>query len=144
MAIANLHETLLAYTMRKNQLSLDIMGYQATKALAVAQTADTNSLLSAGKAEIRDYFKNLYRTDEEEYRAQGYKNYTEIPDFEEQIDMLTAQMQEELEELAAWEQQIDQQITVASAELEEIKAYEESMKTMLSSNIQEDFNFGIN
>lgn len=142
MAIANLHETLLAYTMRKNQLNLDIMGFQATKALAVAQRADCNSLLAAQKADVRDYFKNLYRTDEELQAA--YSDYTEIPDFEEEIDKITAQINDEIAELTAWETSLDAQITTASAELEEVNAYRESIKSMLSSNIQGDFNFGLN
>ncbi len=142
MAIANLHETLLSYTMRKNQLNLDIMQYQSQKQLAIASMADTNSLLSAGKAEIRDYFKNLYNNDEELQAA--YVSYTEIPDFEEEIDKLTAQIQDELDELTAWETTLDAQITTASAELEEVNAYMESIKTMLQSNIQEDFNYGLN
>lgn len=142
MAIANLHETLLSYTMRKNQLNLDIMQYQSQKQLAIASMADTNSLLSAGKAEIRDYFKNLYNNDDELQAA--YVSYTEIPDFEEEIDKLTAQIQDELDELTAWETTLDAQITTASAELEEVNAYMESIKTMLQSNIQEDFNYGLN
>ena len=142
MAIANLHETLLSYTMRKNQLNLDIMQYQSQKQLAIASMADTNSLLSAGKAEIRDYFKNLYNNDEELQAA--YVSYTEIPDFEEEIDKLTAQIQDELDELTTWETTLDAQITTASAELEEVNAYMESIKTMLQSNIQEDFNYGLN
>lgn len=142
MAIANLHETLLSYTMRKNQLNLDIMQYQSQKQLAIASMADTNSLLAAGKAEIRDYFKHLYNNDEELQAA--YVSYTEIPDFEEEIDKLTAQIQDELDELTAWETTLDAQITTASAELEEVNAYTESIKTMLQSNIQEDFNYGLN
>ena len=142
MAIANLHETLLYYTMRKNQLQLDITEFQSQKQLAVASMADKNTLLSSSKADIRDYFKHLYNNDEELQAA--YRNYTEIPDFEEEIDKITAQIQDELDELTAWETTLDQQITTASAELEEINAYQESVKTMLSSNIQEDFNYGLN
>ena len=65
MAIANLHETLLMYTMRKNQLSLEIMELQSQKQLALSSTADTNNLLSAGQAELRAYYKNLYNENEE-------------------------------------------------------------------------------
>ena len=144
MAIANLHETLLAYTMRKNGLQVEIAEAQTRKALAVAQRADNNSLLSAGKAEIRNKYKAMYNADEEAFEAQGYSDYTQIPDFEEEIDKITAQITDELNELAEWETQIDQQITTDSAELEEINAYMESMKNMLSSNIQEDFKFGLN
>lgn len=142
MAIANLHETLLSYTMRKNQLNLDIMQFQSQKQLAIASMADTNSLLAAGKAEIRDYFKNLYNNDEELQAA--YRSYTEIPDFEEEIDKLTARIQDELDELTAWETTLDAQITTSDAELKEVEAYMESIKTMLQSNIQEDFNYGLN
>ena len=144
MAIANLHETLLAYTMRKNGLQVEIAEAQSRKALAVAQRADENSLLSAGKAEIRNKYKTMYEADEEAFEAQGYKNYTEIVDYQEEIDKITAQVTDELEQLSQWETEIDQQITTDSAELEEINAYMESMKNMLSSNIQEDFKFGLN
>ena len=142
MAIANLHEILLAYTMRKNALQVDIAEAQSRKALAVAQRADNNSLLSAGKAEIRNRYKELYASDEE-LQAQ-YKDYTDIPDFEEEIDKITAQLTDELNDIADWETQIDNQITTDSAELEEINAYMDSMKNMLSSNIQEDFKHGLN
>ncbi|MCQ2744085.1 MAG: hypothetical protein MJ230_04735 [bacterium] len=141
MAIANLQETLLSYTLRKNQLNLDIMEYQSQKNLAIASVADTNSLLASGKAELRDYFKYLYNNDEELQEA--YTDYTEIPEFEEEIDKLTAQIQDELDELSAWETQLNAQITTASAELTEVEAYIQSVTTMLQSNIQGDFNYGL-
>ena len=142
MAIANLHETILSYMMRKNQLNLDITEFQSQKTLATMSQADTQSLLSAEKHSVRDYFKNLYENDED-LQAQ-YKDYTEIPDFEDEIDRIVAEYQEQLDELTAWETALDAQITTASAELEEVNAYLESLKSMMSSNIQEDFNFGLN
>ena len=141
MAIANLHETLLAYTMRKDALNLELSELASQKALAIRQQADDQSLLSAGQHEIRDYFKNLYETDPELHER--YKYYTEIPEFEEAINKITAEFQAKLDELTIWETQIDAQITTDSAELEEINAYIESIKSMLSGNIQEDFNFGL-
>ena len=75
---------------------------------------------------------------------ESYLNYTEIPDFEEQIDKIVAEFQEQLDELTAWETTIDAQITTNSAELQEENAYYDSLKSMLTSNIQEDFNFGLN
>ena len=142
MAIANLHETLLAYTMRKNAINLNITNLQSQKALALLQTQNTNSLLAAGKAELRDYYKDLFENDEE--LQEKYDSYTEIVDFEEAIEKIQAQYNDELAEIAAWETQVDSEITTESAELEEINAYMESMKNMLSSNIQEDFKFGLN
>lgn len=142
MAIANLHETIQASILRRNQLNLEITELQAQKTLATYSQADLQSLLSSEKHSIRDYFKALYEGDEA--LQEEYLNYTEIPDFEEQIDKITAQFQDQLDELTAWETAIDTQITTNSAELEEVKAYLESYKGMLSSNIQEDFNFGLN
>ena len=142
MAIANLHETLLAYTLRKKQITVDLAHYQGQKALAAAKTADANSILAAEKADIRDYFKYMYNNDCELQEA--YIDYTEIPDFEDAIDKVVAEITDELDAIAAWETQIDNQITTESAELLDINAYMESFKTMLSANIQEDFNHGLN
>ena len=67
-----------------------------------------------------------------------------MPDFEAELDKLTAKYQDEFDQLTAWETNIDTQITTNSAELEEVNAYMESIKSMLSSNIQEDFNYSLN
>ena len=63
MAIANLHETILAYKLRRNQLNLEITEFQSQKSLATYSTADLESLKSAEKHSIRDYFKELYEND---------------------------------------------------------------------------------
>ena len=142
MAIANLHETLMSYKLRRNQLNLEITQLQAQKSLGTYSTADAQSLKNAQSREQRDYFKDLYASDKE--LQAKYKDYTEIPDFEDAIDKITANYQDELDSLTAWETAIDAQITTDSAELEEVNAYIESMKSMLTNNIQEDFNFGLN
>lgn len=142
MAIANLHETLLSYKLRRNQLNNELTELQSQKSLAVYAQGDSQSLQSSEKHQIRDYFKNLYDNDPE--LQEKYKDYTEIPDFEDEIDKMTAKYEEELEELTAWETEISAQITTDSAELEEVNAYLESLQSMLSSNIQEDFNYGLN
>ena len=142
MAIANLHETLLSYALRKSQLNLEISELQAQKTLAAYSQADARSIKAQDEQEIRDFYKALYDEDEE-YNGK-YKDYTQIPDFEAEMDKIAAKYQDQLAELNAWETQLDAQITTDSAELEEINAYMESMKSMLSSNIQEDFKFGLN
>ena len=141
MAIANLQETLLMYTMRRNALNLEITELQSRKNLAVMDQADVQSLLSSEKHSVRDYFKNLYRNDEELQAL--YKDYTEIPDFEDEIDKIVAKYQDQLDELTAWETAVDSQITTDSAELDEINAYMDSHKQMLQTNIQDDFKFGL-
>ena len=142
MAIANLHETLLSYTLRKNQLNLEISQLQAQKNLALYSQADAMAIKAQDEQELRDFYKALYESDAD-YQGK-YVDYTQIPDFEAELDKIAAAYQEQLEQLNAWETQLDAQITTNSAELEEINAYMESIKSMLSSNIQEDFNYGLN
>lgn len=142
MAIANLHETLLSYKLRRNAVNLEINQLQSQKILATYSQADTRALKAKDEEEVRAYFKALY-SDNADMKLQ-YKDYTQIPDFEEEMDKIAAKYQDELAQLTAWETEIDSQMTTDSAELEEINAYMESIKSMLSSNIQEDFNYGLN
>lgn len=142
MAEANLHEVIQASILRKAQLQLEISQLQAQKSLAISAQTDSQSLLSSQKNAIRSEFKKLF--EEDPSLKEQYKDYTEIPDFEEAIDRINAKFQDEIEELNAWETSIDAQITTNSTELEELNAYMESYKSMLSSNISEDFNFGLN
>ena len=142
MAIANLQEVIQSSILRRNQLNLEITQLQSQKTLATYSQADYQSLLSTEKHAIRDYFKSLYENDPA--LREQYHSYTEIEDFEEQIDKITAEFQDKLDELTAWETAIDAQITTDSAELQEVNAYIESYKSMLTTNIQEDFNYGLN
>ena len=66
------------------------------------------------KTEAKRYFKDLWQGDTD--LQEDYTSYTEIPDFEEQIDIITAKYQEKMEELTAWETIIDQgcRITVVA------------------------------
>ena len=147
MAIANLHETLMSYKLRRNALNLNITEYQSQKTLATYSQADAQSLKSLKEREVKSYFKNVYETDQAnggEHLYDDYNDYTEIPDFEEEIDKITADFQDQLAELTAWETQLDPQITTASAELEEVNVYIDSVKSMLTNNISEDFNYGLN
>ena len=142
MAIANLHETLLSYALRKSQINLEISQLQSQKTLAMYSQGDARSIKAQDEHEIREFYKALYEGDEE-YKGK-YKDYTQIPDFEAEMDKIAAKYQDEMDQLAAWENELNAQITTNSTELEEINAYMESVKSMLSSNIQEDFNYGLN
>ena len=141
MAIANLHETLLAYTLRKQALQYEIEDLSSRKLLLAGSQADEQLLLSARKNEIRDYYKGMF--DEDPSLQEEYKHYYDIPDFEDAITRATEEFNARLAELTAYEEQLDAQITTDSAEMEEINAYMESIKSMLSSNIQEDFSYGL-
>ena len=142
MAIANLHETIQASILRKANLQYEISVLQSQKTLALYSQGDIQSLLSNEKHSVRDYFKALYEADPA--LQEKYGDYTEMPDFEAEIDKITAKYQEQIEETTAWETVVDAQITTNSAELEELNAYIDSYKSMLSSNIKEDFKFGLN
>ena len=142
MAIANLHETLLSYKLRRNQLNLEITQLQSQKSLGTYSQADVQSLKSAETRALRNKYKDQF--DADAALQEKYTDYTEMPDFEAELDKLTAKYQDEFDQLTAWETNIDTQITTNSAELEEVNAYMESLKSMLTSNIQEDFNYGLN
>ena len=142
MAIANLHETLLSYKLRRNQLNLEITQIQSQKSLGTYSQADVQSLKSAETRALRNKYKDQF--DADAALQEKYTDYTEMPDFEAELDKLTAKYQDEFDQLTAWETNIDTQITTNSAELEEVNAYMESIKSMLSSNIQEDFNYSLN
>ena len=142
MAIANLHETLLSYKLRRNQLNLEITQLQSQKSLGTYSQADVQSLKSAETRALRNKYKDQF--DADAALQEKYTDYTEMPDFEAELDKLTAKYQDEFDQLTAWETNIDTQITTNSAELEEVNTYMESIKSMLSSNIQEDFNYSLN
>lgn len=142
MAIANLHETLLSYKLRRNQLNLEITQLQSQKSLGTYSQADVQSLKSAETRALRNKYKDQF--DADAALQEKYTDYTEMPDFEAELDKLTAKYQDEFDQLTVWETNIDTQITTNSAELEEVNAYMESIKSMLSSNIQEDFNYSLN
>ena len=133
MAIANLHEFIQASIRRKADLQFEISSLQSQKTLAIYEQSDVQSLQSAEKNSIRDYFKNLYAEDPE--LQEKYSDYTEIPDFEDEIERITAKYNEELAALQAWETDIDAQITTNDTELNELKAYEQSQKTALTAGI---------
>ena len=65
MAIANLHETLLTYKLRRNQLNLEITQYQSQKNLAVYSQADAQSLKSAETNALRRHYTELFEGDKE-------------------------------------------------------------------------------
>ena len=141
MAIANLSEIIQSSILRRNQLQFEVSELSTQKQLLALSQGDTNSALSSAKAALREQFKEMFDTDPD--LRDEFANYTEIPEFQEELDKLTARFQDELEQLAAQETAIDAQMTTNSAELTEINAYLQQYKQYMTSNIQEDFNFGL-
>ena len=141
MAISNITGELLTITAKINYLNDHILNLQSQKSLSLYSQQDLASLKLSEISEAKRYFKDLWQGDTD--LQEDYTSYTEIPDFEEQIDIITAKYQEKMEELTAWETIIDQDITTSSGTLEEAKVWRDSYKTMLTSNIQSDFAFGL-
>ena len=141
MAIANLSEIIQSSILRRNQLQFEVSELSTQKQLLALSQGDTNSALSSAKSALREQFKEMFDTDSD-LRCE-YTDYTEIPEFQEELDKLTAHFEDELEQLAAQETAIDGQITTNSTELTEINAYLQQYKQYMTSNIQEDFNFGL-
>ena len=142
MAIANLQETIRSYIFRKNQLNLELTQLQTKKSLAIYAQGDLQAVFSNEEGNLINFYKDLFENDEE-LQCQ-YCDYTEIPEFEEEMNEIIARHQAQLAELTAWETLVDTQITTNSTELKEIEAFLESYKGMLSTNISEDFKFGLN
>ena len=142
MAEANLQETLLTYTLRANYLQTEISNLQSQKSLLLYSQADIQDIKGQEEQAIREMYRAMYSDDPS--IKEKYVDYTEIPDFEEAMDKIAAKYEEEMAQLTADETHIDDQITTNDTELAEINAYKESIKQMLQSNIQEDYNYGLN
>lgn len=120
MSVANLHETVLTYKLRRNSLNYELSSLADKKQLATLSRGDVQHAKSQELAEIRNSYKVIYNGDAD--LKATYVDYTEIPDFEEEIDRIEALYQEQLDEFAAWESELQAQITTDSAELEEVNA----------------------
>ncbi len=143
MAIANLNETIMAYKLRRNRLQLDITDYQSQKRLATNEQLDFMQLTQAQKTEQKNKWKAEYEAGKDTIYA-DIASYTEIDEYEDAIDKIEAEYEIYNAELTAWETDLDNMITTADTELTEIEAYIESYEEMLSTNISNDFNYGLN
>ena len=143
MAIAGLNLNLLELTQRRADIENEISYLQSQKNLSLYSQHDKQALQYHEIADARRYYKEQFQILDHDEDCK-YESYEEMPEYKEMIDLISAKYQDELAEIEAWETQIDTQITTKSAELEEVKAWEESYKSMLQSNIQSDFQFGLN
>ena len=141
MAVANLHETIQASIMRRAQLQLEISQLQSQKSMAMFEQGDVQSLLASEKNAVREKFRKLFEETPE--LQEQYLDYTEMPDFDAELDKVLAKHQEQLEELASWETLLTNQITTKDTELQELNAYIDSYREMLSTNVKEDYDFGL-
>jgi len=140
MAEATLNETLLSYIHRKNQINTQIIQYQNSKTLATQETSDIAEWKTSKYKNLRAECKNIFST---QYKDSSYTyvDYTQIPEYTEEVEYIDCYYEAQTQELSAWEQQLDNQITTLSVELQEVNAFMDSFKTMLSDNIKNDYNY---
>ena len=140
MAEAALNETLLSDVHRKNQINTHITQYQNSKTLASAETADLAEWKTAKYSALRTSCRNIFSVSYMD-STYSYVDYTEIPEYTEEVEYIDCFYEAEVADMTAWESQIENHITTLSTELNEINAFMDSFKTMLSDNINNDFNY---
>ena len=101
MAIAATHCELLSLIREENYLNVEIMKTNNLKTLALYDAADVNSDLAAGKNRLRRIYKAEFEKHPELYT--DCDSYTDIKAYEEELDMLTTKINQELEEINQYE-----------------------------------------
>lgn len=140
MSEAILNETLLSYVHRRNQINTQITQFQNSKTVAAAETADLAEWKTSKYQNLRIKYKSIFSTTYKDTTF-GFADYTELPEYQEEIEYIDCFYEAEVEDMTAWETQIENQITTLSVELQEINSYMDSYKTMLSENIKNDYNY---
>lgn len=140
MAEATLNETLLSYVYRKNQINTQIVQYNNRKLLATSEMSELADWKTARYRNIRSDSKQIYKN-KYENSTYTYIDYTEIPEYTEEIEYVDCYYEDQIAELTAWETNIENQVTTLSTELAEINGYVDSYKGMLSDNIKNDYNY---
>ena len=137
MSVASIQESLLTYTLRSNQLTLDVMNLQSYKELSICEQADTSNLLNLNINEIGEDFKALWESNPE--LQEKYIDYTEIPEYTAEMNKIQAQFEMHLNELKLQEDNYDRQMTTKNAEHEEVKSIMQSLRNTLSASIKSEF-----
>ncbi len=141
MAEAVLNETLLSYVHRRNMITTQITQMQNSKTLASAQTRDLADWRTNRYKAVRNECKNIFTTTYVNNPQYTYHDYTEIPEYAEEIEYVDCYYESQVEEMTSWEAILQNQITTLSTELQEINSYMDSYKTMISENIKNDYNY---
>ncbi len=144
MAVANLSEIIQSYIMRRNTINLDLTNYSNQKTLSSARTSDLASWKNSRYTALRTEYKNIFTTQYKDKEEYTYVDYSELPEYQDEISYVDSYYEAKLEDLTNWETQLDNQITTINTELSEINSYIDSFKQMLSSNIKVDYNYGLN
>lgn len=126
MAISNLHEKLLFFTLQKSRYSKQLSDIQMRQ-LGATQTA------SRKQQEFNQKLQALYYDEEFGY---GTEEYSEM--------LLELQNEHEFEmaNLNSWESQLESEKDQVETQLNEVTQYEASWQKLLQQNIKSDFTYG--
>lgn len=144
MAVASLNEIIQSYIRRRNAINLDLTNYSNQKTLSTSQTADLAGWKNTRYQAIRTEYKNIFSMTYKNNEKYTYVDYSELPEYQDEISYVDSYYEARMEDLTAWETQLDSQITTINTELSEINSYIDSFKQMVSSNIKVDYNYGTN
>jgi len=147
MAIASLNEVIQSYIQRRNAMNLELTNYSNQKTLSTARQSDFAGWKNARNQALRTEYKaiqnNAVKVDTGFiYAGNTYVDYTEIPEYKDEVSYVDTYYEARIEDLTAWETQLDNQITTMNVELNEVNAYIDSFKQTLSSNIKVDYAYG--
>lgn len=140
MSEAILNETLLSYVQRRNSINVQVTKYQNQKTLATSETTDLAEWRTAKYTALRTQCKNIFSVSYKN-STYSYSDYTEIPEYTEEVEYIDCYYEAQTEDLTNWETLIDNHITTLSTELTEINSYLDSYKSMLGDNIQNDYSY---
>ena len=126
MAISNLHEKLLFFTMQKSKYSSKLSDIQM-KQLSASQAAIQK------QQEYNQKLSALYYDEEFGY---GTDEYAEM------LLELQNEHEFELASLNSWESQLDLEKETVETQLNEVTQYEASWQKLLQQNIKVEFSYG--
>jgi hypothetical protein len=126
MAISNLHEKLLFFTMQKSKYSSKLSDIQM-KQLGASQAAIQK------QQEYNQKLSALYYDEEFGY---GTDEYAEM------LLELQNEHEFELASLNSWESQLDLEKETVETQLNEVTQYEASWQKLLQQNIKVEFSYG--
>lgn len=138
MAESSINETLLSYVYRKNQINVQLIQFQNSKNLALGETADLADWKTAKYQSLRSEYKKIFSLN---YGDTSYVDYTQLPEYKEEIEYVDCFYESEQQDLMDWEGCLDGQMQTLTTELSEINSYVDSFKTILSENIKSEFNY---
>jgi len=149
MAESNLQLCIQSYIIRRNEINNLLSDLADQKMLISYQQMRNTTKANAAKSALRKQWSEKWEEDfnrasDQDLFMERYGDYSAMEGYKEAFESMNAEIARLEEELTAKENHIDNQVTTNSTELTEIKTWMESHKSMLKSNIANDFKYGLN